>query len=179
MKLKKRFVFLLFYYAFFTIALTIISCLLKDHLQFNGWSAFPITYIILSILWILYTETDACEERLKWDSFYRARKHQKITVSEFEEEWESRKDPETDKLETGVFHFGTLLAISLFIPFILFGNYWYKIFCFFAVFFIGFIPIGIWLFFFSPSHKKFKAEKQQRKRELEEQKKREELGKWK
>ena len=61
-KLKKRLVFLLCYYALFTIDLTVIACLLKDHLQFNGWSAFPIAYIILSILWVLYTETDAYEE---------------------------------------------------------------------------------------------------------------------
>jgi hypothetical protein len=39
--------------------------------------------------------------------------------------------------------------------------------------------LGVWLLFFSPSYKKTKAERLQRKRELEEQKKREELGKWK
>ncbi len=179
MKLKKRLFFLLCYYALFTIALTVIACLLKDHLQFNGWSAFPIAYIILSILGVLYIETDAYEEMMKWDRFYHIRKYKKITVSEFEERWESQKDPEIDKFETGVFHFGTLLALSLYFPFILFGNYLYKIFCFFIVSLIFFAPMGSWLLFFSPSHKKFKAERQRRKRELEEQKKREELGKWK
>jgi hypothetical protein len=125
MKLKKRLIFLLFYYAFFTIALTVVACLMKDHLRFNGWSAFPIAYIILSVLWVLYTETDAYEETMKRDCFYITRKYEKVTVSEFEERWESRKDPVTDKIETSVFHFTTVIFLSLYLPFILFGDYWH------------------------------------------------------
>ena len=170
---------MLFYYAFFTIALTVVACLLKDHLRFNGWSAFPIAYIILSVLWVLYTETDAYEETMKRDCFYITRKYEKVTVSEFEERWESRKDPVTDKIETSVFHFTTVIFLSLYLPFILFGDYWHKILCFFVVSIIALGTLGVWLLFFSPSHKKTKAERLQRKRELEEQKKREELGKWK
>ncbi len=179
MKLKKPHIFLICYYAAFAVALTVMAILLKDQLQFNGWSTFPICYILAFILWMWYCQTDTCKERLYWDGYWRQRRYKKISISDYDKEVESRRNPEREKADDRLRLFISFLGIPLFTPFVFFGNYLYKIFSFLIVLAPYFTIVICWLLFTDPENKEIKAEREKRKQELKEQQQREELGKWK
>ena len=61
MKFKKSWIFWICYYGVAIIGNVLAAVLLRDHWNFNGWSAFPIACFLLSIFVAWFTESGHAE----------------------------------------------------------------------------------------------------------------------
>ena len=180
MKFKKAWIFWICYYGVAIVGNVLAAVLLRDKWNFNGYTTFPILYIASSIFWFFYFPSEHYAKL----SYNKRISNLKYYYKYFDEEkwrakYEAREEQEDTKKKTKIANKVITRTILFLTPF--FGMY----ICFFSniakilsfVFptIILLIVMVVLLIRFNDTPKF----KKQREKELQEQREREELGKWK
>ncbi len=180
MKFKKTWIFWICYYSAAIIGNVLAAVLLRDKWTFNGFSAFPIMYILFSFFWVWYFPSkhhaNLC---LNHDVRYLRSRDKYFDEEKWRAKCEAREQQENTQKKTKIGNKAITHTILFLTPF--FGMY----ICFFSnlakilsfvfptIFLLIVMLVLLILFNDTPKFKK------QREKELKEQQEREELGKWK
>ena len=176
MKFKKSWIFWICYYGVAITANVLAAILLRDKWNFNGWSAFPIVYLLVAYGWIWYFRSklyeDRCEEYyLFFKRFYRKDFNE---VKYHEDVDRQQKEQKRKAADNKAFTIIVLLCAPILSIFILFFSTAAKALSFLVAGVPFLLGILIWLI----SQNDASNLNKQREEELKEQREREELGKW-
>ncbi len=181
MKFKKSWIFWVCYYGVAITANVLAAVLLRDKWNFNGWSVFPIAYILILVFLVWYfpsiwnhrrsEDQSALYQRWRFKDFDELSFRMRAMSAERNGSWQ---DPQWIFMKKIA-----LACIPLYPPFIFFFGNTAKLLSFLIATAIHWGSFGIWMFFLESDGKAAKKRREDQARELKEQKEREELGKWK
>ena len=181
MKSKKALILWLCAYGVELVGALLLIFLRRAHWSFNAWSAFPLCYMIvcaflvwyLPSIWNYRREEDARISDHLWN---------RKNFDERQARWDGIARERDGTWQDPMWTFMSRVCgamIPMLLPFLFFGSFEIKIasFAFGMIFYV--LMMLVWFFFLSGDLKEDKKHQEKVKKELAEQRKREELGKWK
>lgn len=171
--MKKK-VFWIIYYAVAVLALVVALIFLRELINFSGYSAFPIVGTLLLIVQVFFYPSRWRIKLYLWD--------QSRKLSAWFGELLEFSEKQEEELYREELPFARMASrIALFcIPFVIAGVWFCAVPVKIVFGFLSLIPSIVFLIYEGVVViKEAKISDKKRERELEEQKKREELGKWK
>ena len=176
---------LIFWICFYTLEFTgalLLILLQRESWIFNGFSAFPLAYLIVCVflawylptIWNFRRSEDASIRWRLWHTSTDFDERQARMYGMAAERSGTWKDPMWSFMSRIC-----LALVPMFLLFVFFCSVELKIASFAFGMLIYCAMMLFWYFLLEESNKEEKALRKQRRNELEEQKKREELGKWK